>query len=46
MKIITKTSLTSEEDKHKFVNEIEILRQIDHPHILKLYEVFYNILIN
>lgn len=40
MKIINKQSLTSEEDQKKFVNEIEILRQIDHPHILKLYEFY------
>ncbi|KRX01424.1 Protein kinase-like domain [Pseudocohnilembus persalinus] len=40
MKIIKKSHLTSDEQKSKFVNEIEILRQLDHPHILKLFEFY------
>lgn len=40
MKIINKKSLTNAEDQFKFVNEVEILRNMDHPHILKIYEFY------
>ena len=40
MKIIKKNSLTSDEEKRKFVHEIDVLRKLDHPHILKLYEFY------
>ena len=30
----------SESDKESMTTEIEILKQIDHPNIIKLYEVF------
>ncbi|EAR82072.2 calmodulin-domain kinase (macronuclear) [Tetrahymena thermophila SB210] len=40
MKIINKRSLTNSEDQQKFINEVEILRLLDHPHILKIYEQY------
>jgi calcium-dependent protein kinase len=40
MKIVNKRSLTNAEDQFKFVNEVEILRIMDHPHILKIYEFY------
>ncbi len=39
MKIINKKSL-EEEEKSKLLNEISILKQLNHPNILKLYEFF------
>lgn len=39
MKIINKLSL-AQYDKEKLLNEIDILKQMDHPNILKLYEFF------
>ncbi len=39
VKIIRKDSLDSKE-KARFFQEIEILRQLDHPNIVRLYEVF------
>ena len=39
VKIIPKKSL-EEKEKEKLLNEINILRQMDHPNILKLYEFF------
>lgn len=39
VKIINKKSL-EEEEKAKLLNEITILKQLDHPNILKLYEFF------
>lgn len=39
MKIINKKYL-AEEEKMKLLNEIDILKQLDHPNILKLYEFF------
>lgn len=38
-KIIYKDA-TDAEDKKKLLNEVEIMKNIDHPHILKIYEVF------
>jgi calcium-dependent protein kinase len=39
VKIIKKDSLEAKE-KVRFFQEIEILRQLDHPNIVRLYEVF------
>ncbi len=39
VKIINKKCL-EEEEKAKLLNEISILKQMDHPNILKLYEFF------
>ena len=39
VKIINKNCL-EEEEKHKMLTEIDILRKMDHPNILKLYEFF------
>lgn len=39
VKIINKKYL-AEEEKLKLLNEIDILKQLDHPNILKLYEFF------
>lgn len=39
VKIINKLTL-GEQDKEKLLNEIEILKTLDHPNILKLYEFF------
>ena len=39
VKIINKLTL-GEKDKEKLLNEIEILKTLDHPNILKLYEFF------
>ena len=39
MKIINKKYL-EEEEKQKLLTEISILKQMDHPNILKLYEFF------
>ena len=39
VKIINKLSL-AQYDKEKLLNEIDILKQMDHPNILKLYEFF------
>ena len=35
MKIIKKASL---KDENEFINEVELLRQMDHPNVLKYYE--------
>ena len=40
MKIITKDSLEYQDDEKKFLKEIEILIQIDHPNIVKIYEYY------
>ena len=37
LKIIKKDTLKSEEE---FLNEIEMLKSIDHPNVLKLFEVY------
>lgn len=39
VKIINKKCL-AEDEKQKLLNEIDILKQLDHPNILKLYEFF------
>jgi len=35
-----KAGFYDEEEKARFVSEINLLKQMDHPSILKLYEVF------
>ena len=37
IKIIPKNKI---HDQRRFKNEIEILRNLDHPHIIKLFETF------
>lgn len=39
VKLIKKESMSSEEEQ-SFKHEISILKKLDHPNILKLYEVF------
>ena len=39
MKSIRKTSLIQEEET-KIFSELVILKNLDHPHIVKLYELF------
>ena len=39
VKIIRKESMTPEEEK-SFRYEINILKKLDHPNIIKLYEIF------
>ena len=43
MKIIQKKVLSSEEQEKKFVNEIEILKQVSSPHIVRIFEYFEDI---
>jgi len=40
MKVINKTSNTSEEDEQEILNEINILKIMDHPNILKIFEFY------
>ncbi len=40
MKIINKSSTCSEEDDKEILNEINILRTLDHPNILKIFEFY------
>ena len=42
MKIIKKTSSCSIEEEQKIKNEINILRTMDHPNILKIFEFYSN----
>ena len=42
MKIINKSSTCSEEDDQEILNEINILRTLDHPNILKIFEFYSN----
>lgn len=39
MKTITKHSLIKEDESRIFA-ELEILKELDHPHIIRLYELF------
>ena len=40
VKTIHKENLQSEEERQTFFNEISVLRSVDHPNILKLYEFY------
>ena len=40
MKTILKTGFFNQEEKERFEAEVYLLRQMDHPNILKLYEVY------
>ena len=40
MKIIPKENIIENEDGTKFVDEIEILKNLEHPNIMKIYECF------
>ena len=42
MKVINKSSTCSEEDDKEIFNEINILRTLDHPNILKIFEFYSN----
>ena len=42
MKVINKSSTCSEEDDKEILNEINILRTMDHPNILKIFEFYSN----
>lgn len=40
VKVIRKSSLKTEEERGIFFNEVAILRELDHPNIVKLYEFY------
>ena len=40
MKIIPKVNIVENEDGSKFLDEIEILKNLEHPNIMKIYECF------
>ena len=40
VKIYAKSLLKDEKSKRRFANEIEIQKKLDHPNIVKLFEVF------
>ncbi|CAD8170533.1 unnamed protein product [Paramecium octaurelia] len=40
MKVISKSRLSTTELQQNFINEINVYKQLDHPHILKLYEFY------
>lgn len=40
MKVINKSRLSTTEQQENFINEIKVLKQLDHPHILKLFEFY------
>ena len=42
MKIIKKSATCTEQDDQEIVNEINILRTMDHPNILKIFEFYSN----
>ena len=42
MKVINKSASCSEEDDKEIFNEINILRTLDHPNILKIFEFYSN----
>ena len=42
MKVIKKSSTTTEEDEKEIINEINILKIMDHPNILKIFEFYSN----
>jgi len=42
LKIVKKEIVTFQDDDQQFLKEIEILSQLDHPNILKIYEFFFD----
>ena len=40
MKTVKKDTLNYQDDEKSFLKEIEVLRQLDHPNILKIYEFY------
>lgn len=40
IKTIEKSTIKTEDEKSQFLNELEILHQLDHPNIVRLYEYF------
>lgn len=40
MKVVEKKKISSYEEQRKFICEIQVLTQLDHPNILKLYEFY------
>ncbi len=42
MKMIKKNTINLQDDDRKFLKEIQILIQIDHPNIIKIYEYFHD----
>jgi len=40
MKVVEKKKVSTYEEQRKFICEIQVLRQLDHPNILKLYEFY------
>lgn len=40
VKTVHKKNMKTEDDNHYFFNEISVLRSLDHPNILKLYEFY------
>jgi calcium-dependent protein kinase len=40
VKIYAKSMLKDEQSRRRFANEIEIQKKLDHPNIVKLFEVF------
>ena len=42
MKIIPKENIIENEDGKKFVDEIDILKNLEHPNIMKIYESFHD----
>ena len=41
VKVLNKVNL-NEESRHKLMQEVEILKSLDHPGILRIFEVFEN----
>ena len=42
MKIIPKDNIIDYDDESKFIEEIEILKNLEHPNIMKIYESFHD----
>ena len=40
MKVIEKKKIAKEEDQKKLLAEIQVMRMLDHPNILKMYEFY------
>lgn len=41
IKILERNKITENEDVHKVIREINILKKLNHPNIIKIYEVSY-----